>query len=110
MDAALIAGVSALVSGLVALAGIWLSRRSDREAHQTQEELGEFQILRGTVDALNTEVTRLQGKLKHANESADRLNRELDNAQANVLILSEHVRQYLPEVPFPKLRRMSDLG
>lgn len=103
------AAIGAVVSLLGTLIAVWVSRRSEREANEVQEELSEFQILRGTVDSLNTEVARLSKALDSANAKADRLNRELDAAQANVRILSAHVRQYVPEVPFPSLRAMNEL-
>lgn len=110
MDALLAAALVAASAIIAALVSALVSRRSEHEANEVQEELSEFQILRGTVDALNTEVGRLSRALDGANAKADRLNHELDTAQANVLVLSAHIRQYVPEVPFPALRAMNDVG
>lgn len=105
----ILGGTGGLIAGVAALVGLFLSRRTDKEAHEVQDELSEFQILRGTVDALQREVNRLNTSLENANTKAEKLNHELDNARANVLILSAHLRQYVPEVPFPKLRVMNDV-
>lgn len=110
MDGLTAAGVTAAATIIATLVAVWFSRRSEAEANEVQQELSEFQILRGTVDALNGEVIRLSTALDTANKKASRLNRELDSAQANVLILSAHIRQYVPEVPFPALRAMNDIG
>lgn len=106
----IVASVAACISATAALIGQWLSHRAAKEAQGTQDEMAEFQILKGTVETLNTEVERLSRSLDTANTKADRLNHELEAAQANVMILSDHIRQYLPEVPFPRLRRMTDMG
>lgn len=106
VGAALIGAGMSLVGTLVA---VWISRRSEREATAVQEELSEFQILRGTVDALNTEVDRLSRALDAANAKADQLNQELDAARANVMILSAHIRRFVPEIPFPALKTMNDV-
>ena len=110
MNALGVAGIAAVITLAGTLIAAWVSRRSEREANEVQEELSEFQILRGTVDALNTEVNRLSRSLDEANTKAELLNRELNVAQANIRILSAHIRQYVPEVPFPALKAMNDLG
>lgn len=108
MNAAAVSAIISLVVGsLVTIAGLWLSRRSSREANRTQKRLTDLQTLSSTVDALNDEVDRLQGALTAANAKADRLLFELDAAQYNVLVLSNHVRRYIPERAFPELREMN---
>lgn len=109
------AGVS-LLGAVAVIVGLVLSRRSEHEANETQEELNDYTILRGVVDTLQRETDRLQSSLRDTNTELDKanakavtLNAELDAAQANVRILSGFIRQHLPEVPFPRLRVMNDL-
>lgn len=109
MDALAAAAIAAVISLCGTLLAIYISRRSEREANAVQEELSEFQILRGTVDALHDEVDRLSRALDAANAKADRLNHELDSARTNVMILSAHIRRFVPEVPFPALKAMNDV-
>lgn len=108
LSAAIAAGVSAL--------GIWLSRRSAREANRQQKRLTDLAYMQASVETLKAEADELRTTLKdtrdqleQANERAHALNEELDAAQHNVLVLSEHIRRYLPERPFPrdKLRPMN---
>lgn len=113
-----IAGALVSVLGATAvIVGLVLSRRSEHEANDTQEELNDYTILRGVVKTLQEETNRLQTSLRDTNEELDKanakavtLNHELDSAQVNVRILSDHIRRHLPEVPFPKLRVMNDVG
>jgi Tfp pilus assembly protein PilN len=104
-----IGAVVSVLGAAAALLGVYLSRKSSKEAQDTQEQLNDYTILRGVVDALRAEVGRLNASLDRANVKADRLNQELDTARANVLVLSAHIRQYIPEVPFPRLRAMNDV-
>lgn len=100
---------SGFIAGLVAAIGIWLSRRSSSEANRTQARLADFEIISGTVTALRGEVDRLEEALDQANDKAAALNRELRAAQRNVQILDAHIRQHIPQVPYPKLVRMNDV-
>lgn len=105
---------SACIAGAVSTMGIWFSRRSAREANRSQQRLTDFQVLKGTVDALRSEAEELRvaladtrKELDAARASAHALSEELDAAQHNVLVLSNHIRRFMPERPFPRLREMN---
>lgn len=113
----LLGGVAGLVGAIGAIVAMLLTRRSDKETNEAADELNEFTILQGVVATLSAEVDRLKANVVAANEEAEknllfaqRLHRELEAAQENVRILSAHIRQHLPDVPFPKLRLMNDVG
>ena len=102
--------------GLAALYSAWSSRRSERETARAKRRIDDFTILSGTVASLQAETTRLQESLAETNRQldvaqhkAETLNVELDAAQENVRILSRHIRQFLPEVPFPRLVHMNEV-
>jgi hypothetical protein len=103
----MIGAAVSLLGAVAVIVGLYLSRRSEHEANETQEELADFTILRGVVEALQGETNRLTKSLEEANEKAVTLNQELEAAQENVRILSGHIRRYLPEVPFPTLKPMN---
>jgi peptidoglycan hydrolase CwlO-like protein len=105
--AALAALVAAIVGSAVTAVGLWLSRRSAREADRTQRRLVDLNTLSATVEALNGQVSHLEGALDDAEAKVAWLNAELAAAQHNVLVLSNHIRRYLPEQPFPELQRMN---
>lgn len=104
---AYVSAVCALVAVGASIMGVVFSRKNAKEEHSTEDRSVNAEILRGTVAALQTETNRLQASLEAANTKAEHLNAELDAAQENVLILSEHIRRYLPERPFPGLRPMN---
>lgn len=101
--------IAAAIGAASVLAGAWFGTRGTRESDRNQRRLESLDDMRSTVEAFRSQVELLEGELEKAEATIRRINTELDAARANVLVLSEHVRRYIPEIPFPKLRRMNAL-
>jgi hypothetical protein len=105
-----LAAIISVAGAIATFLGIYFSRKTDTETHKTQEELAEFQILRGVVQSLSEECDRLKESLEDAGDQAERLKTELRAALTNVRILSNHARRYAPDVPFPTLEPMNNVN
>lgn len=104
-----------LIGAATTIATVVLSRRSAREANETQEvavkskaKLDEVDALRGVIETLTTDAERVNELLETANGRADRLNRELGVAQRNVRTLIRSMEA--AGVPIPRLEAMHDVN
>lgn len=107
--------VVSIVGAATTVASVVISRRSAREANETQQEavesskkLDEVEALRGVIHTLTEEVSRVNQELDTANGKVDRLNRELGTAQRNVRALRRACE--LNGVPIPSLEPMHDVN
>jgi septal ring factor EnvC (AmiA/AmiB activator) len=66
--------------------------------------------LRIDLAAAQEETKKLRDDLASARTETRRLTAETTTALANVSILSDFIRDHAPEVPFPRLRRVPDVG
>lgn len=111
----LIGSVVSLLGAAAVIVGLYLSRRSEREANDTQKEaveakakLDEVDALQRVIETVATDAERVNRKLVEANGRADRLNRELGVAQRNVRTLIRTLEG--AGVPIPTLEPMHDVN
>lgn len=106
--------------GLLIIAFVtWRTARSTGRAGnriaQTQSDVsvmvGTIETLRGNLHDAQDESDRLREDLQEARREVGKLRDEVTVALLNVGTLSDHIRDHVsPEVPFPRLRRVSANG
>lgn len=115
------ADTTGIVLALVAVLGViatwvslFLSRKSSKESARIQQgtaaatkQLNEVNIIRQVVQTLESEVDRLQGSLRDANDLATKLNTELVKAQRNITTLRNALDEH--EIPTPELEPVLDV-
>jgi len=109
----LLAGAAAVFVAIWGIVTFVSARRGKQDSNRITERFNEFQIMEGTIDTLRIslgeaqkETTELRLDLANARLETNKLRDELTSALANVAILSDHIRQHAPDVPFPQLRRV----
>jgi uncharacterized membrane protein len=87
------------------------------EANRIAQRQSDFEVMDATIENLRVdlqkakdETAQLRADLASARTETRRLTAETTTALANVSILSDFIREHVPEVQFPKLRRVPDVG
>lgn len=119
----LLSGLAAVGAVVVAVVTIVVTRRGQKDTNTITERFNEWQIMNDTVDTLRdnladaqkeadrlrTDVSNARDEVTATRREMRKLRDELNVALANVGILSDHIRQHVPEsVPWPRLRRVSN--
>jgi aspartokinase len=117
----LLVGAAALASAVISIL-VWRStRKASTDANSLQGEANriarrqsDLDIMEATIEnlridlaAAQEETTKLRADLAAARDETRRLANESTAALANVSILSEHIREHIPDKPFPRLRKVS---
>lgn len=97
---AILGGICGIIGAVAGFAGIILTRRSARDANATSNTIAEFQVLKGTVETLQTENHRLV-------ERNEQLDAEILMQERNVSTLRRHAREHAPDVSLPDLEHWS---
>lgn len=88
--------------------GVILTRRSQRETNTVKDKLSDLQVLRETVEILQSELERATQRLDGAERALDKERESRWVLAENVAILRHHVLEHVPpDVPFPRLRVVS---
>lgn len=87
------------------------------EANRIAQRQSDFEVMDATIEnlridlkAAQDETKALRADLASARDETRRLTAETTTALANVSILSDFIREHVPEQPFPRLRRVPNVG
>lgn len=116
---------AAAVAAVAVSLMVWRSQRKaatdantlSSEANRIAGRAADLDVMEATIETLRAnladaqaETTRLRADLASARVETRKLQAETTTALANCSILSDFIRDHAPEVPFPRLRRVPDVG
>jgi septal ring factor EnvC (AmiA/AmiB activator) len=115
----------ASVAAVVISVMVWRSQRKAStdantlagEANRIAQKQSDLEVMEATIEnlrqdlaAAKSETAALRTDLAAARSETRKLEAQATTALANCSIMNDFIREHVPDVPFPRLRRVPDVG